>query len=727
MSAWPLCEPFINARKSTFIMKIKSAQVHQQGPLKQSFQLDAKGFNLIFGPNETGKTYLLEAFSSWLFGKGKHSPFKEVGRDWDPAPSGSIELAGLDPDDPVAVEIFGSESKSNLSSRFLENPGLPPDFSKLLVVRAGETLVDSLESLVKDNLSGSGMLEEVLATKNVSKTLQASVVSNGSIEGKNAGEIKEHRGLADSLTKLRVLREEYIRDTGLQLDGLQRELAGLEKEGDGLAKAKRFRAYRLSCEMDDLKKRAASFPQDLDELQDDLRSLVEKEEAGKTKQAQLAELDKELEHREWAENAHSRYRELKAATQAPVVPERKFNPVFLILSIVCLLGAGGLAFLSNPWVAGGAGLAGIVFLALWRLLPGKPDPIPEKIENPELGSIRSDFQQKFGEPLSGEPAFQAKMNQLNQRLGQRNQVNEDLAGLRIVITGLQARTDERMQLHAPEGSKEDWSSQVAEMVKLKEELARSITEKQNEIHRFGVPEEEILTEDPGVAWDSANASAVSSRLEEKREAFRTAQGQQGELKSKIATAIGLMSDDWEVLIGGLEEKITDQSSEYKQVTAEVLGKICVSAAVRNLQKKEDQLISGNLQLSEVTEDLRQLSGNRFSGFDWQDGKLNLINNQSRSDALDFLSTGAKEQVMIALRMMFTRRYLGDVPGFLLLDDAFQHSDWNRRELLVDHTLSLVRERGWQVFYFTMDNHLRDLFKERADNQLGGDFAYHELA
>ena len=319
------------------------------------------------------------------------------------------------------------------------------------------------------------------------------------------------------------------------------------------------------------------------------------------------------------------------------------------------------------------------------------------------------------------------MNQLNQRLGQRNQINEDLAGLRIAITGLQARMDERMQQLSTEGSKEDWSGQVAEMVRLKEELALSITEKQNEIHRFGVPEEDILTEDPGETWDAARAASVSSRLEEKREALRTARGQQGELKSKIATAIGKVSDDWEVLIGGLEQKISDESSDYKEVTAEVLGKICVTAAVRNMQKNEDLEISKQIELREVTEDLRRLSGERFSGFDWQDGKLNLINGQSRSDALDFLSTGAKEQVMIALRMMFARRYLGDVPGFLLLDDAFQHSDWNRRELLVDHTLGLVRERGWQVFYFTMDNHLRDLFKARAENQLGGDFAYHELS
>ena len=48
-------------------------------------------------------------------------------------------------------------------------------------------------------------------------------------------------------------------------------------------------------------------------------------------------------------------------------------------------------------------------------------------------------------------------------------------------------------------------------------------------------------------------------------------------------------------------------------------------------------------------------------------------------------------------------------GFLILDDAFQHSDWHRRENLVERTLSFVKS-GWQVFYFTMDDHIRDLFQ-----------------
>ena len=174
-------------------MKIQNIQVHQAGPLKKTFQLEAKGFNLIFGPNEAGKTYLIEALSSWLLGKAKGVRSKEKSRDWKPVPSGSVELTGLDQNDLTKIEIFGSDSKSNLTTWFSEEKDLSLDFSKLLVVRAGETLIESPESLIKETLSGSGMLEGILADKNISKTLKSAVISNTSIEGNNAGDIKDHR------------------------------------------------------------------------------------------------------------------------------------------------------------------------------------------------------------------------------------------------------------------------------------------------------------------------------------------------------------------------------------------------------------------------------------------------------------------------------------------------------------------------------------------------------
>ena len=45
--------------------------------------------------------------------------------------------------------------------------------------------------------------------------------------------------------------------------------------------------------------------------------------------------------------------------------------------------------------------------------------------------------------------------------------------------------------------------------------------------------------------------------------------------------------------------------------------------------------------------------------------------------------------------------------------------------MVDHLVELVRRSGWQIFYFTMDDHLRDLFRSKAII-LAEDFQYHEL-
>jgi uncharacterized protein YhaN len=50
--------------------------------------------------------------------------------------------------------------------------------------------------------------------------------------------------------------------------------------------------------------------------------------------------------------------------------------------------------------------------------------------------------------------------------------------------------------------------------------------------------------------------------------------------------------------------------------------------------------------------------------------------------------------------------------FLILDDAFQHSDWKRRERLVNKLFDLSKQ-GWQIIYFTMDDHIRQLFEEKA--------------
>jgi len=76
-------------------------------------------------------------------------------------------------------------------------------------------------------------------------------------------------------------------------------------------------------------------------------------------------------------------------------------------------------------------------------------------------------------------------------------------------------------------------------------------------------------------------------------------------------------------------------------------------------------------------------------------------------------------------MGIAARLTGGDPLFIILDDAFQHSDWTRRETLVKQAINMVKN-GWQVTYLSMDDHIRDLFLKNAKPILKRKFKYFEL-
>jgi len=70
-------------------------------------------------------------------------------------------------------------------------------------------------------------------------------------------------------------------------------------------------------------------------------------------------------------------------------------------------------------------------------------------------------------------------------------------------------------------------------------------------------------------------------------------------------------------------------------------------------------------------------------------------------------------------MGFCSRILNKDKLFLILDDAFQYSDWDRRKLLTDKVVDLAK-KGWQIIYFTMDDNIKELFDTKG-KALGTDY------
>ena len=101
----------------------------------------------------------------------------------------------------------------------------------------------------------------------------------------------------------------------------------------------------------------------------------------------------------------------------------------------------------------------------------------------------------------------------------------------------------------------------------------------------------------------------------------------------------------------------------------------------------------------------------YTGVELNGDELVVFNTMERYP-LSAMSTGAKEQILMALRIGLAAHVLGDQKMFLILDDAFQHSDWSRRERLVDEMAALANT-DWQIIYFSMDDHIKKLFEERV--------------
>ena len=126
----------------------------------------------------------------------------------------------------------------------------------------------------------------------------------------------------------------------------------------------------------------------------------------------------------------------------------------------------------------------------------------------------------------------------------------------------------------------------------------------------------------------------------------------------------------------------------------------------------DRLGDFNLKSKKIQEAVSKMTGGKYKGVSLVGDKLKVIGELENFD-LEDLSTGTQEQILLALRVGLSAELLGQDSMFLLLDDAFQNSDWERREILVS-SLADLAEDGWQIIYLTMDDHIRDLFEKEGE-------------
>ncbi|MCH8954482.1 hypothetical protein IIA28_04080 [candidate division KSB1 bacterium] len=691
---------------------IKEIHVRNLGPHRQ-FSTELGQFNLIFGHNEEGKTFLVEFIIRSLFRQSNQWTLR------DQKGTGKVILQGLSngqlvefsPDSPKKLEDYWEEAKT----------GLPADFSKLLVVKGAEVEIVDVEGGVDKNimkrlLSGKNVLDKI--QNRISKILQKSKLENNSPIGPKTGEIKERLELISVLENYDDLFSQIDSDfSGGQRNLMIENKQLLQDQIQEIKKAKQFQAYSLNQDVKRLRDKINRMPlEKINEIQNELSSYRQKKSESMHKEQTQVSSEERSEHYEWLKNAYTLYQ-----NELNNIPEQP-KPYFLFLSIIFVIIAGVLVFLKLPIFA----LISLLFICFFGLLYFKKykDFADKAPENQEIEKLKKSFQDKFNQELADMPLMLELLDKMEDDYNEvrflKKQLQEDLSQIQILESSISRKVYTLLGERKAPGTWDEVLRISEDSIK---QFENQVNDKMLELAKLDVDPSDYQTEPSSVIYSKEKLDELKKELGEIESKIEKESQKLTNLKQLICRQTGdSFITEWEEVIGHLREKREGTLRQYKEKTAEIIGKLAVHEVIKELKKDEDSKLLSALKSKEVQEPLFQLT-KRYKNINLEEEKL-VVSDEFHDFRISELSTGAQEQILLALRIGFATKIAARDSLFLILDDAFQYSDWQRRKLLMEKIVQLAKE-GWQIIYFTMDDHIRRLFDEKG-KQFGTEYNYVEL-
>jgi len=677
-------------------IRIEQINVERAGPISD-LRLALQQFNLIYGLNEQGKTFLVEFVIQSLFNNTA---------EWDLRSKdmrGKVMVSGLSD----AAVTFRPSTKHKLEHYLMEEePGMPARINRLLVVKGAELSFEKdhrygvNEGFLKQFLSAQGVVDSI--KRNISSTVQQSQIERDIITGPKRGEIKSRKVLRDTLDNFDKLFEQVeTLFSGGERRALQARIEELEESLTNQQAAKRHQAYLIHQRIRQHEEKLERMPgEELDDLKETFFQLQESNKRIQRQKTKLAGSEQESKHYGWLDEAIPVYEQRGAKSSDEP------SPVYQISIGIALLLAIASSFLGYP--AGTVILVVVAGILGWLYLRQYRSALKQAVDIEEMSRLEEEYQRRFHQPLSGLPQLKETKKSMEQAFFSSNTLREELSEEREKREKLWDQVASALsKLVDDEPDSSEWESIINELIERRELYRQLIGQNRVELAELGIAKSEQWADPAAVDYDEDSIKTLRITLEEAEEEFKIKTDELYNLKQRIS---GLTGDDisveWKVLIKNLQQSREEYSVNYRKITAEILAGILVHEQLQEVSAQEEAKIREKLESPMVITPIHNVT-KRYTGIRYEDEQLWVTDDFGRF-SLDDLSTGALEQVLLGLRLGFAAQLFEQDSLFLILDDAFQHADWHRRKWLLDQMVALANH-GWQIIYFTMDDHIKDLF------------------
>lgn len=219
------------------------------------------------------------------------------------------------------------------------------------------------------------------------------------------------------------------------------------------------------------------------------------------------------------------------------------------------------------------------------------------------------------------------------------------------------------------------------------------------------------------------------------------------LKQKITSEISLKQNE----LKSLEQKLQSLSSEILELKVRLESKVL--PACENWERKKKEFSKAEKDLEKVVLDLKSFEmltsifasmedesqyamqtlvsslQNRINSLNHSElnrgiqltevgGEVSVVNSDSGSSReYSNLSTGTREQISYAMRLEYAFRIGSQINlPFLMLDEPFRHMDNTRRDQAASYTIECLFKEKWSGCFFTFDSGLVEIVKKMAEKR-----------
>ena len=711
-------------------MSIRIEEINAQGlgPLGE-FMEKMGDINLIYGPNEQGKTFLVEFLLKSLFKNTKEFLL----RPGDP--SGTVLVSGLD----EGVQPFSPKSRQKLEDYWDKDfQGMPPNIARLLVVKGAKLNLDDKttggvsKAIIKSFLSSESTLDFI--QEKIPKTIRGATIESGIIIGDKRGDLKKRNEIYRKLEDLDELLEKVDKEfSGGNRAALRHNIVHLGTQVEELLKAKRYRAYTIDTKIGKLKEELKQIEENgLDNLSNDFNDWDRLNN----------EQEKNIEDRDNAQDNSQHYIWLKTAideyekmfVRGRVVTKKNFlflAWISIIFSSLLLIGGLVLSLVLGHQIGIFASILGLLGVGVGILFSflyvRQHQKFPTGFaENEEIIRISESFEEKFGIRLHDIATLKAQKEKIEGQYFKAQSLNNEIKDVELNIKNIKRNIETTLDRFGQHIQDEDSLPEIVSFLQKKRgQLKIDTNNLQVKLASLTVATDEYLEMNPGVEFNKSALKKNEEALSDTEYALHEEENELKTLDTEIRSTIGdKTSTGWDDLLENLCSKRHETAQAYRSLTSQILAGILVSKVVNDAWLQEDEKIKAYLSSQVVTDPLLKITG-RYQAISLYEDRIKVADKFDQFE-VDELSTGAREQVLLALRIGFVSKIMRQKTAFLILDDAFQHSDWGRRELCVEYLINLAKN-GWQILYFSMDKHIQGLFDKIGKNTFGESYKSFDIS